>query len=172
MLVICLRVEPRTFTRTQMQEWMERVLERGLEQFAAQYGFGRGTSSAPSGGGASTDRGDDTRRCRSRSSHEDDHDTRDRRRSRRSSLDVDREHRPQSVPLVSLQLDTYGHTEGDSMRVLGGMVREKKAFGVYPLPKHTAFARAHGIKRAFQFMENGRDIPESEVAGPSNAEVG
>ncbi|KAL3686450.1 hypothetical protein R1sor_009024 [Riccia sorocarpa] len=231
------------FTRTQMQEWVERVLERDLEQFAAQYGLGRGTSPAPSGDGASTDRVDDTRRRRSRSSHEDDHDTRDRRRSRRSSPDVDRERRPQSVPLVSLQLDTYGHTEGDSMRVLAGMVREvcrlyltddttwaevpenqrmaiatrlvakygqvsvqyqnaerrveirreknvmvtnpfghqgfagfrarfEKAFGMYPLPKHTAFARAHGIKRVFQFMENGRDIPESEEAGPSNAEAG
>ncbi|KAL3688523.1 hypothetical protein R1sor_014832 [Riccia sorocarpa] len=219
------------------------TLERGLEQFAAQYGLGRGTSPAPSGGGASTDRVDDTRRRRSRSSHEDDHYTRDRRRSRRSP-DVDRECRPQSVPLVSLQLDTYGHTEGDSMRVLAGMVREvcrlyltddttwaevpenqrlaiatrlaakygpvsvqyqnaerrveirreknvmvtnpfghqgfagfraqfvKKAFGMYPLPKHTAFARAHGIKRVFQFMENGRDITESEEAGPSNAEAG
>ncbi|KAL3675869.1 hypothetical protein R1sor_025817 [Riccia sorocarpa] len=203
--------------RPRMQEWMERVLERGLEQFAAQYGLGRGTSPASSGGGASTDRGDDTRRRRSRSSHEDDHDTRDRRRSRRSSSDIDRERRPQSVPLVSLQLDTYDHTEGDSMRVLGSMVREvcrlyltddttwaempenqrlaiatrlaakygpvsvqhqnaerrveirreknmmvtnpfghqgfagfrarfKKAFGMYPLPKHTAFARAHCIK--------------------------
>ncbi|KAL3676121.1 hypothetical protein R1sor_026069 [Riccia sorocarpa] len=43
---------------------------------------------------------------------------------------------------------------------------------MYALPKHTAFARAHGIKRVFQFMENGRDIPESEEAGPSNAEAG
>ncbi|KAL3680502.1 hypothetical protein R1sor_023458 [Riccia sorocarpa] len=113
------------FTRTQMQEWVERVLERGLEQLAAQYGLGRGTSPAPSGGGASTDRVDDTQRRRSRSSHENDHDTRDRRRSRTSSPDVDRERRPHSVPLVSLQLDTYGHTEGDSMRVLAGMVREE-----------------------------------------------
>ncbi|KAL3675023.1 hypothetical protein R1sor_024971 [Riccia sorocarpa] len=244
------------FMRTQMQEWVERVLERGLEQFAAQYGLGHGTSPAPSGGGASTDRVDDIRRRRSRSSHEDDHDTRDRRRSQRSpdvdrerrpqsvplvSLTSDRERRPQSVPLVSLQLDTYGHTEGDSMRVLAGMVREvcrlyltddttwaevpenqrlaiatrlaakygpvsvqyqnaerrveirreknvmvtnpfrhqgfagfrarfKKAFGVYPLPKHIAFARAHGIKRVFEFMENGRDIPESdEAAGEDGA---
>ncbi|KAL3684901.1 hypothetical protein R1sor_002923 [Riccia sorocarpa] len=225
------------------QAWVERVLERGLEEFAAQYGLGRGTSSAPSGGGASTDRVDDTRRRRSRSSHEDDHDTRDGRRSLPSSPDVDRERRPQFVPLVSLQLDTYGHTDDDSMKVLAGMVCEvcrlyltddttwaevpenqslaiatrlaakygpesvqyqnaerrveirrkknvmvtnpfghqgfagfrarfKKAFGMYPLPKHTAFARTHGIKRVFQFMENGRDIPESEEAGPSNAEAG
>ncbi|KAL3683529.1 hypothetical protein R1sor_001551 [Riccia sorocarpa] len=54
----------------------------------------------------------------------------------------------------------------------GFRARFKKVFGMYPLPKHTAFARAHGIKRVFQFMENGRDIPESEVAGPSNAEAG
>ncbi|KAL3677371.1 hypothetical protein R1sor_027319 [Riccia sorocarpa] len=54
----------------------------------------------------------------------------------------------------------------------GFRARFKKAFGMYPLPKHTAFARAYGIKRVFQFMENGRDIPESEEAGPSNAEAG
>ncbi|KAL3677644.1 hypothetical protein R1sor_027592 [Riccia sorocarpa] len=54
----------------------------------------------------------------------------------------------------------------------GFRARFKKAFGMYPLPKHTAFARAHGIKRVFQFMENGRDIPESDEAGPSNAEAG
>ncbi|KAL3701018.1 hypothetical protein R1sor_019040 [Riccia sorocarpa] len=219
------------FTRTQMQEWVERVLERGLEQFAAQYGLGRGTSPAPSGGGASTDRGDDTRRRRSRSSHEDDLERRDRRRSRRSSPDVERERRPQSVPLVSLQLDTYGHPEGDSMRVLEGMVREvcrlyltddttwaevpenqrlaiatrlaakygpvsvqhqnaerrieirreKNVMKTNPFghmgfagyrARFNAFVRAHGIKGVFEFMEKGRDIPEIEVGGPSNADAG
>ncbi|KAL3687243.1 hypothetical protein R1sor_013552 [Riccia sorocarpa] len=153
-----------TFTRTQMQEWVERVLERGLEQFAAQYCLGRGTSPTPSGGGASTDRGDDTPRRRSRSSNEDDHDTHDRRRSRRSSPDVNRERRPQfwGAWFVSLVIATR----------LAAKYGPKKAFSMYPLPKHTAFARAHGIKRVFEFMKNGRDIPESEVGGPSNAEAG
>ncbi|KAL3685757.1 hypothetical protein R1sor_003779 [Riccia sorocarpa] len=130
----------RRWTRTQMHEWVEHVLERDLEQFAAQYGLGRGTPPALSRGGASTDRGDDTRRRRSRSSHEDDHDTRDRRRSRRSSPDVDRERRPQSVPLVSLRLDTYGYPDGDSMRVLGGMIRE--VFRLY-LTDDTTWAEAY-----------------------------
>ncbi|KAL3691579.1 hypothetical protein R1sor_005230 [Riccia sorocarpa] len=181
------------FTRTQMQEWVERVLERGLEQFAAQYGLGRGTSPAPSGGGASTDRVDDTRRRRSRSSHEDDHDTRDRRRSRRSP-DVDRERRPHlaiatrlaakydpvSVRYQNAERRVEIRREKNVMVTnpfrhqgfAGFRARFKKVFGMYPLPKHTAFARAHGIKRVFQFMENGRDIPESDKAGPSNAEAG
>ncbi|KAL3682550.1 hypothetical protein R1sor_000572 [Riccia sorocarpa] len=50
--------------------------------------------------------------------------------------------------------------------------RFKKAFGFYPEPKHIAFGRAHRIQRVFEFMENGRDIPEFEMRGPSNAEVG
>ncbi|KAL3675630.1 hypothetical protein R1sor_025578 [Riccia sorocarpa] len=189
------------FTRTQMQKWVERVLERDLEQFAAQYGLGRGTSPAPSGSGASTYRGDDTRRRRSRSSHEDDHDTRDRRRSRRSSPNVDKERRPQYVngwvfcnlAIVTRLAAKYGPVpvqhQNAERRVeirreknvmvtnpfghqgfAGFRARFKKAFGIYPLPKHTTFARAHGIKRVFQFMDNGRDIAESEVgAGEDGA---
>ncbi|KAL3676544.1 hypothetical protein R1sor_026492 [Riccia sorocarpa] len=59
----------------------------------------------------------------------------------------------------------YGH-QGFS----GFRARFKKAFGVYPEPKHNAFLRAHGMKRVFEFMRTGRDFPE--VGGPSKAEVG
>ncbi|KAL3700978.1 hypothetical protein R1sor_019000 [Riccia sorocarpa] len=59
----------------------------------------------------------------------------------------------------------YGH-QGFS----GFRVRFKKAFGVYPEPKHNAFLRAHGRKRVFEFMMTGRDFPE--VGSPSSAEVG
>ncbi|KAL3689794.1 hypothetical protein R1sor_016103 [Riccia sorocarpa] len=66
---------------------------------------------------------DTTRRHRSRSSHADDAEP-PSRRSRRSSPDADRDRRPQPVPLVELELDEYGISEGDSLRVLGTMVRE------------------------------------------------
>ncbi|KAL3697265.1 hypothetical protein R1sor_011341 [Riccia sorocarpa] len=73
--------------------------------------------------GASTEQEDTTRCRRSRSSHADDAKPRSRR-SRRSSPDADRDRRPQPVPLVELELDEYGIPEGDSLRVLGTMVRE------------------------------------------------
>ncbi|KAL3677589.1 hypothetical protein R1sor_027537 [Riccia sorocarpa] len=128
--------------------------------------MGLGSTPSRSGGGASTEQEDTTRRRRSRSSHADDAEPRSRH-SRRSSPDVDRDRRPQLVPLVELELDEYGYPEGDSLRVLGTM---KKKFGVYPEPKHNAFLRAHGMKRVFEFMRTGRDFPE--VGGPSIAEVG
>ncbi|KAL3701236.1 hypothetical protein R1sor_019258 [Riccia sorocarpa] len=59
----------------------------------------------------------------------------------------------------------YGH-QGFS----GFRARFKKAFDVYPEPKHNAFLCAHGMKRLFEFMRTGRDFPE--VGGPSSAEVG
>ncbi|KAL3682598.1 hypothetical protein R1sor_000620 [Riccia sorocarpa] len=90
-------------------------------QFASEIGLG--STPSRSGGGASTEQEDTTRRRRSRSSHADDVEPRSRR-SRRSSRDVDRDRRSQPVPLVELELDEYGYPEGDSLRVLGTMVRE------------------------------------------------
>ncbi|KAL3679245.1 hypothetical protein R1sor_022201 [Riccia sorocarpa] len=52
----------------------------------------------------------------------------------------------------------------------GFRARFKKAFGIYPLPKHNAFLCAHGIRRVFEFMKEGRDFSRS--GGPSSAEVG
>ncbi|KAL3702579.1 hypothetical protein R1sor_020601 [Riccia sorocarpa] len=59
----------------------------------------------------------------------------------------------------------YGH-QGFS----GFRARFMKEFGVYPEPKHNAFLRAHGMKKVFEFVRKGRDIPE--VGECSNAEVG
>ncbi|KAL3702570.1 hypothetical protein R1sor_020592 [Riccia sorocarpa] len=59
----------------------------------------------------------------------------------------------------------YGH-QGFS----GFRARFMKEFGVYPEPKHNAFLRAHGMKKVFEFVRNGRDIPE--VGECSSAEVG
>ncbi|KAL3688167.1 hypothetical protein R1sor_014476 [Riccia sorocarpa] len=184
-----------TLTRGQMQDLIGRIFDVKLQQFASEMGLE--STPSRSGGGASTEQEDTTRRRHSRSSHTDDAEPRNRR-SRRSSPNVDRDRRPQPVPLVELELDEYGYPEGDSLRVLGTIVREfcrlylpddaiwsavsmnqryqmyrditKKKFGVYPEPKHNAFLRAHGMKRVFEFMRTGRDFPE--VGGPSNAEVG
>ncbi|KAL3676541.1 hypothetical protein R1sor_026489 [Riccia sorocarpa] len=123
------------FTRTQMQEWMGRVLERGLEQFAAYLAIA--TRLAAKYGPVSVQYQNAERRVEIR--------------------------REKNVMVTN----PFGH-----QGFAGFRARFKKAFGMYPLPKHTASARAHVIKRVFQFMENGRDIPESEVAGPSNAEAG
>ncbi|KAL3682889.1 hypothetical protein R1sor_000911 [Riccia sorocarpa] len=227
-----------TFTREQMQEWMERFFTVKLQQFATEMGL-ESTPSA-SGGGASIEQEDTTRRRRSRSSHEDDTRPRSRRR-RRTSPDGDGDRRPQPVPLVQIQMDRYGVPEGtDSLKVVGTMVREvcklylpddavwsdvpmttrydildiakhlaakygpisarhknararvekrreknamatnpyghqgfsgfrarfMKEFGVYPEPKHNAFLRAHGMKKVFEFVRNGRDIPEVGVSYP------
>ncbi|KAL3691471.1 hypothetical protein R1sor_005122 [Riccia sorocarpa] len=110
-----------TLTRGQMQDLIGRIFYVKLQQFASEMGLG----STPSrfGGGASTEQDDTTRRRRSRSSHADDAEPRSRR-SRRSSPDADRDRRPQPVPLVELELDEYGVPEGDSLRVLGTLVRE------------------------------------------------
>ncbi|KAL3676822.1 hypothetical protein R1sor_026770 [Riccia sorocarpa] len=110
-----------TLTRGQMQDLIGRIFDVKLQQFASEMGLG--STPSRSGGGASTEQGDTTRRRRSRSSHVDDAEPRSRR-SRRSSPDVDRDRRPQPVPLVELELDEYGYPEGDSLRVLGTMVRE------------------------------------------------
>ncbi|KAL3696629.1 hypothetical protein R1sor_010705 [Riccia sorocarpa] len=85
--------------------------------------MGLGSTPSRFGGGASTEQEDTTRRRHSRSSHADDAEPRSRR-SRRSSPDADRDRRPHPVPLVELELDEYGIPEGDSLRVLGTMVRE------------------------------------------------
>ncbi|KAL3698644.1 hypothetical protein R1sor_012720 [Riccia sorocarpa] len=75
-----------------------------------------------------------------------------------------------STPSAS-GMDRYGvPEETDSLKVMGTMVREMKEFGVYPEPKHNAFLRAHGMKKVFEFVRNGGDIPE--VGECSNAEVG
>ncbi|KAL3676205.1 hypothetical protein R1sor_026153 [Riccia sorocarpa] len=110
-----------TLTRGQMQDLIGRIFDVKLQQFASEMGLG--STPSRSGGGASTEQEDTTRRRRSRSSHADDVEPRSRR-SRRSSPDVDRDRRPQPVPLVELELDEYGVPEGDSLRVLGTMVRE------------------------------------------------
>ncbi|KAL3686278.1 hypothetical protein R1sor_008852 [Riccia sorocarpa] len=52
----------------------------------------------------------------------------------------------------------------------GFRARFMKEFGVYPEPKHNAFLRAHGMKKVFEFVRNGRDIPE--MGECSSAEVG
>ncbi|KAL3701033.1 hypothetical protein R1sor_019055 [Riccia sorocarpa] len=108
-------------TRGQMQDLIGRIFDVKLQQFASEMGLG--STPSRSGGGASTEQEDTTRRRRSRSSHADDVEPRSRR-SRRSSRDADRDRRPQPVPLVELELDEYGVPEGDSLRVLGTMVRE------------------------------------------------
>ncbi|KAL3687567.1 hypothetical protein R1sor_013876 [Riccia sorocarpa] len=110
-----------TLMRGQMQDLIGRIFDVKLQQFASEMGLG----STPSrfGGGASTEQEDTTRRRRSRSSHADDAEPRSRR-SRRSSPNADKDRRPQPVPLVELELDEYGIPEGDSLRVLGTMVRE------------------------------------------------
>ncbi|KAL3702132.1 hypothetical protein R1sor_020154 [Riccia sorocarpa] len=65
----------------------------------------------------------------------------------------------------AMATNPYGH-QGFS----GFRARFMKEFGVYPKPKHNAFLRAHGMKKVFEFVRNGRDIPE--VGECSNAEVG
>ncbi|KAL3677951.1 hypothetical protein R1sor_020907 [Riccia sorocarpa] len=105
-----------TLTRGQMKDLIGRIFYVKLQQFASEMGLG--STPSRSGGGASTEQEDTTRRRRSRSSHADDVEPRSRR-SRRSSPDVDRDRRPQPVPLVELELDEYGVLEGDSLRVLG-----------------------------------------------------
>ncbi|KAL3683547.1 hypothetical protein R1sor_001569 [Riccia sorocarpa] len=106
---------------TIMQDLIGRIFDVKLQQFASEMGLG--STPSRSGGGASTEQEDTTRRRCSRSSHADDAEPRSRR-SRRSSPDADRDRRPQPVPLVELELDEYGVLEGDSLRVLGTMVRE------------------------------------------------
>ncbi|KAL3695475.1 hypothetical protein R1sor_009551 [Riccia sorocarpa] len=110
-----------TLTRGQMQDLIGRIFDVKLQQFAGEMGLG--STPSRSGGGASTEQEDTTRRRRSRSTHADDAEPRSRR-SRRSSPDADRDRRLQPVPLVELELDEYGVPEGDSLRVLGTMVRE------------------------------------------------
>ncbi|KAL3700994.1 hypothetical protein R1sor_019016 [Riccia sorocarpa] len=195
------------FTRDHMQDWIPRILEVKLQQFAIDIWL-RSTPS-PYGGGDSIEQEDTTQRRRSRSSHADDTQPRSRR-SRRSSLNVDGDRKPQHVPLWSLSwtglatrmgyLDIatrlaakYGpvsirHKNAEArvksrreknvmvtnpfghQGFVGFRARFKKAFGIYPEPKHNVFFRAHGIKRVFEFMKNGRDFPE--VGDPSSAEVG
>ncbi|KAL3684424.1 hypothetical protein R1sor_002446 [Riccia sorocarpa] len=104
-----------------MQDLIGRIFDVKLQQFASEMGLW--STPSRSGGGASTEQEDTTRRRRSRSSHADDAEPRSRR-SRRSSPDADRDRRLQPVPLVELELDEYGVPEGDSLRVLGTMVRE------------------------------------------------
>ncbi|KAL3684888.1 hypothetical protein R1sor_002910 [Riccia sorocarpa] len=89
-------------TRGQMQDLIGRIFDVKLQQFASEMGLG--FTPSRSGGGASTEQEDTTRRRRSRSSHADDAEPRNRC-SRRSSHDVDRDRRPQPVPLVELELD-------------------------------------------------------------------
>ncbi|KAL3688125.1 hypothetical protein R1sor_014434 [Riccia sorocarpa] len=167
---------------TVMQDLIGRIFDVKLQQFASEMGLG--STPSRSGGGASTEQEDTTRRRRSRSSHADDAEPRSRR-SRRSSLDADRDRRPQLVPLVELELDDldiatrlaakYGpisvrHKNAkarvESRREKNIMVTPtvtralKKKFGVYPEPKHNAFLRLHGMKRVFEFMRTGREFPE------------
>ncbi|KAL3683220.1 hypothetical protein R1sor_001242 [Riccia sorocarpa] len=110
-----------TLTRGQMQDLIGHIFDVKLQQFASEMGLG--STPSRSEDGASTEQEDTTRRRRSRSSHADDSQPRSRR-SRRSSPDIDRDRRPHPVPLVELELDEYGYPEGDSLRVLGTMVRE------------------------------------------------
>ncbi|KAL3679908.1 hypothetical protein R1sor_022864 [Riccia sorocarpa] len=65
----------------------------------------------------------------------------------------------------AMATNPYGH-----QGFFGFRARFMKEFGVYPQPKHNAFLRAHGMKKVFEFVRNGRDIPE--VGECSNAEVG
>ncbi|KAL3701960.1 hypothetical protein R1sor_019982 [Riccia sorocarpa] len=65
----------------------------------------------------------------------------------------------------AMATNPYGH-QGFS----GFRARFMKEFGVYPEPKHNAFLCAHEMKKVFEFVRNGRDIPE--VGECSNAEVG
>ncbi|KAL3676363.1 hypothetical protein R1sor_026311 [Riccia sorocarpa] len=65
----------------------------------------------------------------------------------------------------AMATNPYGH-QGFS----GFRARFMKEFGVFPEQKHNAFLRAHGMKKVFEFVRNGRDIPE--VGECSNAEVG
>ncbi|KAL3696634.1 hypothetical protein R1sor_010710 [Riccia sorocarpa] len=110
-----------TLTMGQMHDLIGRIFDVKLQQFASEMGLG--STPSRSGGGASTEQEDTTRRRRSRSSHADDAEPRSRR-SKRSSRDADRDRRSQPVPLVELELDEYGIPEGDSLSVLGTMVRE------------------------------------------------
>ncbi|KAL3685016.1 hypothetical protein R1sor_003038 [Riccia sorocarpa] len=165
------------FTRTHMQEWME----RGLEQFVLstawgvldQYGYSEGDSMRVLG----------SMTCEiCRLYLMDDITWADVPENQRLAIAtrLAAKYGPVSVQHQNAERHVEIRREKNVMVTnpfehqgfAGFRARFKKTFGIYPLPKHTAFGRAHGMKRVFEFMENGRDIPDFEVGGPSIAEAG
>ncbi|KAL3695077.1 hypothetical protein R1sor_008728 [Riccia sorocarpa] len=188
------------FTREQMQEWMDRFFTVKLQQFATEMGLGSTPSASGGGASTEQEDTTRRRRSRSSHEDDTRHRSgRSRRTSpdvdgdrrpqpvplvqiQMDRLDIAKRLAAKYGPISArhknararvesrrqknaMATNPYGH-QGFS----GFRARFMKEFGVYPEPKHNAFLRAHGMKKVFEFVRNGRDIPE--VGECSNAEVG